>query len=74
MMPSKQLGTHKSVTGWQSFPAQSASTKQAKLGQHFVGQAAPQSAEGSLPFLTPSLQLGALHIPPWHTALAQSAG
>src|SRR3954470_11600026 len=53
---------------WQSPP-----TKQFwAVAQSFPGQTAPQSTSLSVPFFTPSVQLGAWHTLPVHTPLEQS--
>ena len=53
-----------------------AAEEQARPSAHGVpGQAvAPQSVPVSSPFWTPSLQVGATHLPSEQTPLAQSAG
>jgi len=56
--------------------AQSLGLTQVSAKAHFLAQVAPQSIVGSLPFFTPSVQLGAWHR--WavaeHTRLVQSLG
>ncbi len=57
--------------------AQSASSPQASVAAHFetgseVAHGPPQSWAVSWPFLTPSEQVGARHVPSTHDALLQS--
>jgi hypothetical protein len=53
---------------------QSAATAQVSAIWHLLGQPAPQSTVGSVPFSTPSLHVGAVHrcVVKVHTELAQS--
>ena len=56
--------------------AQSLGLTHVSAGAHFLAQVAPQSTVGSLPFLTPSVQLGAWQrwVVAGHTWLVQSFG
>ena len=51
--------------------SQSAPIRQALVTAHLVAQSPPQSMSVSLPFFTPSLQVGTAHAPAVHTPLAQ---
>jgi hypothetical protein len=50
---------HVFVVGEQNPVVQSAATLQLAPDAHWFGQPTPQSVSGSVPFLTPSVQLGA---------------
>ena len=77
--PTIESGTLEAATGTQCRPvhswvAQSEFCVQASATLHLLGQLAPQSTVGSVPFSTPSLHVGAAHlcVARVHTRLAQS--
>ena len=73
-VPVAALGTQRVLV--QMPLAQSLGLTHVSAGAHFLVQVAPQSTVGSLPFFTPSLQVGAWQrwVVARHTRLVQSPG